>query len=232
MKSGIYKLINLITNKSYIGSAVNLQNRFSAHIRLLRRNRHVNKYLQNSYNKHKEKNFKFEILENCNINNLLEREQYYLDLYKTYNIDKGYNILPKAGSKLGYKLTEETKRKISQSNKGRIISKEARVKTSKSLMGRKTNRPPSLEIVKNLIEYTKNLPKEEILKRSKKATLASLYVTRKSVIMIDKNTNIHLKEFISLAEAERQTKISYKGISDCLNGRKKSAGGFKWIRKT
>lgn len=51
--------------------------------------------------------FSFEILEFCDIKNVLVREQYYIDLLKPE-----YNILLKAGSPLGYKHTDEAKEKM------------------------------------------------------------------------------------------------------------------------
>lgn len=52
-------------------------------------------------------NFRLEILEHCKIGNVLEREQYYLDLLKPR-----YNIVEKAGSTLGYKHTPESLEKM------------------------------------------------------------------------------------------------------------------------
>lgn len=56
-------------------------------------------------------NFKVEILEFCNKDEVLAREQYYLDLLKPE-----YNILTTAGSSLGYKHSEETKVKMKTRN--------------------------------------------------------------------------------------------------------------------
>lgn len=56
-------------------------------------------------------NFKVEILEFCNKDEVLAREQYYLDLLKPE-----YNILTVAGSSLGYKHSEETKVKLKTRN--------------------------------------------------------------------------------------------------------------------
>ena len=53
--------------------------------------------------KHGHSNFILEILEDCTPSEAVKREQHYLDLFKPE-----YNILPTAGSSLGYKHTEET----------------------------------------------------------------------------------------------------------------------------
>ena len=59
----IYKITNIINNKIYIGSAIDTYNRFSKHKSQLNKNKHHNSYLQNSWNKYGEQNFKFEIIE-------------------------------------------------------------------------------------------------------------------------------------------------------------------------
>jgi len=74
---GVYKITNTITNDFYIGLAISLDNRKCIHFCLLRKNKHGNQFLQNSWNKYGEKVFIFEILENVEIKeNLIIREQY------------------------------------------------------------------------------------------------------------------------------------------------------------
>lgn len=77
-------------------------------------------------------NFTLEILEYCSKNIAIEREQFYLDLLKPE-----YNILKKAGSRLGLKHSLLSKLKMSKSALGRFVSKETRLKLSESLKDRK-----------------------------------------------------------------------------------------------
>ena len=58
--------------------------------------------------KHGYSNFKLDILEYCDPEEILVREQFYLDLYSPE-----YNILKTAGSLLGFKHSSETKAKMS-----------------------------------------------------------------------------------------------------------------------
>lgn len=89
MISGIYEIKNIITNKIYIGSSKDINKRWKIHIYLLEKNKHNNIHLQRSWNKYNKENFIFEIIEECNCNLLLEKEQYYLDNMKNlYNIGK------------------------------------------------------------------------------------------------------------------------------------------------
>ncbi len=71
--------------------------------------------IHNALLKYGYSNFSLEILEYCDLENVIEREQYYLDLLKPE-----YNILKTAGSSLGYKHTEKTLAKF----RARILSPE------------------------------------------------------------------------------------------------------------
>ena len=63
MKMGIYKIINVVNNKFYIGSAVNFSRRKTRHFSELRTNKHNNSKLQNAWNKYGETSFVFAVVE-------------------------------------------------------------------------------------------------------------------------------------------------------------------------
>jgi group I intron endonuclease len=113
-KTGVYKILNKENNKVYIGStSQRFSNRLSNHIRELIEDRHHSKYLQNSYNKRKDINkFEISILDVCEPEECLLFEQKWLDIYKSYIKEFGYNICPIAGSCLGIKKSKEEKIKI------------------------------------------------------------------------------------------------------------------------
>lgn len=90
MKSGIYKITSKSNNKFYIGSSKNTNERWKRHIRDLRNGRHINQHLQRCYDKYGESDLLFEVIEFCDENELLIKEQYYLDFLKAYEI--GFNI--------------------------------------------------------------------------------------------------------------------------------------------
>ena len=53
----------------------------------------------------------------------------------------------------------------------------------------------------------------------------------KKVVQLDLNDNV-LNEFESMKQAERETGVSVRRISDCCcNEKRKSAGGYKWMKK-
>ena len=92
---GIYKIINTINNKIYIGQSIDIKRRWNDHKSELRRNAHYNIYLQQSWNKYGEENFIFEVIEfNKKFTNedLNELEIYYIDKLKTFDNNFGYNL--------------------------------------------------------------------------------------------------------------------------------------------
>lgn len=121
--SGIYKISNSLNDMIYIGSAVNLYNRCRSHYNHLKNNNH-NIKLQTFVNENGLDVLKFNIIELVeDKNNLLKREQYWLDELKPY--DNGFNIAKNATySTLGLKTSDETKRKIGEKSKGRKKSAE------------------------------------------------------------------------------------------------------------
>jgi len=148
-KQGIYKILNNRTNKVYIGSSININKRFREHKNSLLKNKHRSPKLQNSYNIHGLSFFIFEIIELVDdINELLKREQFYIDSFNSYH--NGYNSRPKAESNYGRIVSDETKKKISDKlkgnvgpNKGLIMSDEIKAKISKTRKGCVSNRKGS-----------------------------------------------------------------------------------------
>jgi group I intron endonuclease len=129
--SGAYMIINKVNGKAYIGISKNVKYRLKNHKWLLKERVHFNKRLQNSYNKHGEQAFSFQVLEYCPIDELSEKEKHYINFFNT--VEKGYNL--KTGGHENLVFSEETKRKISKSNKGRVISQKTREKIRKTLTG-------------------------------------------------------------------------------------------------
>jgi len=115
-KSGIYMWKNSKNGKQYIGSAIDLSKRLFFYYSktymedaLTRGNSHIYRaLLKNVYS-----NFSLIILEYCEPEQCIEREDYYL-----CSLPHEYNILEKAGSRIGSKHSDDTKTKISDAKKG------------------------------------------------------------------------------------------------------------------
>lgn len=140
---GIYRIRNLITNKVYVGQTTeNFQRRYWLHRWQLRKNKHDNNHLQRAWNKYGEENFIFEVIEVVNKEEIDEKERYWIAFYRNssygcYSIQDGGQdkrlgrcLSAEARKKigelnrvrmLGSKLPDETKRKMSESRKGKRI---------------------------------------------------------------------------------------------------------------
>lgn len=141
--AGVYCIKNLLNNKKYIGSSMNLRKRLKAHLYALDANRHHSLKLQRAWNKYGYKHFSVEILEECDqvLDTLLFLEQKYLDLKPEYN------TLEKAYSFDGFKLSKEARDKISKANSNRIWKDESRKKLSDSIKKSKYNNNLKIKVI-------------------------------------------------------------------------------------
>ena len=124
-----------MNGKTYYGSSLNCGRRWQEHKSALRNNKHHNIHLQRAWNLYGESNFRFQILESLPCEDLVMAEQQYLDFAKIlptlcYNIatetehtvrgikwsDESREKL--SNSKIGTKLSPDTKRKMSVAHKG------------------------------------------------------------------------------------------------------------------
>lgn len=97
-KASIYRITNTINGKIYIGSTKHLvQKRWDRHKRYLRGNYHINRHLQNAWNKYGPDVFLFEVIEMCEPEVQFEREQVHMDASGCLNKEIGYNKALTAG---------------------------------------------------------------------------------------------------------------------------------------
>lgn len=135
---GIYKIENLVDNKVYIGQSINIKgSRWPAHLHMLKNNIHYNRHLQNAWNKYGKENFEFSIIEECNMDRLDEIEMYYIDLYKSYLPEFGYNCNLGGQGEGGHIPNEEIRKKMSESHKGILGTTESKKKQSDAVKGPK-----------------------------------------------------------------------------------------------
>jgi group I intron endonuclease len=92
MGCGIYLIENLVNNKKYVGSSIDIPVRMMKHKYSLRRNYHDNNYLQNAYNKYGEDNFKFTVLMLCDEVELVDNENHFINKFKSNDLTFGYNL--------------------------------------------------------------------------------------------------------------------------------------------
>lgn len=89
---GIYVVANMLNNKKYIGQSKNIKRRFMSHHIYDYKNKNNGNYNSKFYQalrKYGLSNFKVEVIENCNINELDKKEKYWIKYFDTYK--NGYN---------------------------------------------------------------------------------------------------------------------------------------------
>lgn len=148
MAQGIYKIINVVNNKFYVGSAVDFTKRKRRHWWALRSQKHANKHLQSAWNKYGEQAFVFVVVEDLlEGSDIIAAENVWLK--ECVGKDYCYNLAtdataptrgwfgeknPMWGKRFSH--TDEAKARISKASKERVQTEEEKVKRRKSLQGR------------------------------------------------------------------------------------------------
>ena len=96
---GIYKITNLINNKCYIGQSIHIERRWKEH--LAKTSHSI--YLQYAFAKYGIENFSFEVIEECAVTELDEKEKYWIQYYNSFG-DNGYNLTAGGGGTIKYNL--------------------------------------------------------------------------------------------------------------------------------
>lgn len=162
VKSGIYKIINKVNGKYYVGSSIDIRVRWKNHIKALNKNIHKNPHLQSAWHKYGSENFVFEIVELCLLKQLTEIEQKYLDIAHQ-NKQTNYNIGIFAENAFrGRRHTEDNKKiiglKSKDRNKCRLVTIEERKKIRIAKLieySDPCNRKKMSDIIKNVIARKK-----------------------------------------------------------------------------
>lgn len=152
---GIYKITNP-SGKIYIGQSIDIKKRFYAYKKMHCKGQ---KKLYHSLLKYGVENHKFEIIEECEIADLNEKERYYQELYSAIGT-MGLNCMyVKNNSKSGV-MSKEAKEKMRISHLkeknimfGKTHSKEAKEKISKTHKGRKLTDKHKKKIKQNSSKY-------------------------------------------------------------------------------
>lgn len=208
----IYLRTNKINGKKYVGQATTKNFRIRQNNWKCLTQKYAGTAINNARKKYGLDAFDFEILKECEDEELNFWEKYYIKELNT-KIPYGYNLTDGGGGTSGYifNLTEEQKKKISEAKKGKTPwmkgkhhSYETRKKLSEALKG---------------------------IKRSDETKKKLSEIRSKPVLQIDKNTNQVIAEFYSALEVQRQLGYKQSNISACYNGKRKTAGGFIWKYK-
>lgn len=113
----IYLRTNTVNGKQYVGQANDFERREYEWNNTSQK--YAGAYINNARDKYGLENFKIEILKECNTQEELNYwEQHYIKEFNT-KCPNGYNLTDGGEASTGYRFTEEQKKKISESNRGK-----------------------------------------------------------------------------------------------------------------
>jgi group I intron endonuclease len=199
---GIYKITSP-NNKVYIGKSIDLDERKSSYKYEGRRQKQHK--LNNSVNKYGWEKHLFEIIEICEVENLNDKEIYWIDFYNS--VEEGLNIM--------------------YGGQGGKHSQEVKDKKSKSMMGKK----PSLETRQKMSQSKKgHLMYDETWRKRMQEGAWKSKASSKYILQYDLDGNF-IKEWESKKQAGKELKINPVSIANNTCGISKSAGGYVWKNK-
>lgn len=192
--SCIYLWTNLVNGKKYVGQTTCFHRRMKTY-----RYTYPNAYMEHAVKKHGIDNFDITILErDVPLDKLDEREQYWLDYYQSYDMDKGYNICKIASTTKGVTHTEEWCQEHSDYMKEKWKDAEYRSFWHNRMSG------------ENNYFYGKRFSGDK-------------NGHAKAVRCVELN-----KIYTTVQEASKCSGTSRQNISHVLNGRQETAGGYHW----
>ncbi len=219
---GIYKITSPI-GKIYIGQSIDINNRISSYKNLKCKNQTK---LYHSLLKYTFENHKFEILEECEINVLNERERYYQDFYNSTSRNNLNCKLTKTNDKSGC-LSIETKIKIGIGNKGKKVSLESRKRMSIAKLQMTEETKAKLRLKKVSEEHKQKLSLLNKGKRIKEETRLNLFINNgKSKKVICSKT---LKIYNSANQCAIENNIKHKTLCNQLSGISKNKTTFNYV---
>lgn len=146
MARGIYKIINVVNNKFYVGSAVDLKRRKTRHFSELRNGKHNNRHLQAAWVKYGEQAFIFVVVESlADDADLLAAENVWLKAHvgKEYCYNIGVDATApmlgaggEASPTWGYRHSAENLQRIGVASKARAQSEEEKAKRRETMRGK------------------------------------------------------------------------------------------------
>ena len=133
--SAIYCFENTTNGKKYIGQAQNLKTRMKTHMANLKTGKDNCPILQNAWSLYGENSFEIYIIEECNIDDLDNKEIFYIEIMHSHVTEWGYNVSWGGDSNMrGMHHTEAIRKKISDAHVGMKSSDESRKKSSENMI--------------------------------------------------------------------------------------------------
>lgn len=200
---GIYRIVNKIDGKCYIGQSTNIKKRWNEHRRYFNYPQYANSLLYDAIRKYGLQNFSFEVLEECDITSLDEKEKHWIEAFNSH--EDGYNM------DTGGRTVSDSDREIIRCmwKKGFSVGEIANHVVCSGVS------------VSRFVRFSDWYDKKDSAKRSK--------AWRKKPVFQYGIDGTFLRGFPSIDDAGRKTGVRPDTISACCNKRcSKSAGGYQW----
>jgi group I intron endonuclease len=232
MKSGIYKIVHIESGKTYIGQSDDLERRLNAHKNwFMNPKRIINRHLYNYAKKYPIDAFSFEIVEQCDINVLDEKEAHWCSTYK----DNTFNVRLDPVTNRGVKRTDEFCAMNSEIQKKRFSDPDNLAKHREMIKQRSLN-PKWIKGVNDAAKKRAADPEwrrkqKEIVNGQERADQIKIKNFNNGysncVAMLDRDGNM-LDYFLNVQDASRSINKGRGNISSCLTGKLGTAYGYKW----
>lgn len=214
--TGIYKITNQLTQEVYIGQSRNIERRIAYHKAASKRLNETT-LLYRKIREYGIKNFSFEVIEECDIDKLDEREIYWISYYNSY--EKGYNMT-RGGQGDNTASYIDVQKIYSLWDEGKTVGQIVEItKYSRSTVSNYLATYQNYTITESRRRSgclgamsTKNLEKRASYKRICRYTLNGEY----------------LDTWNSCKEILRELNINNQSVMKCCQKKFQSAGGFKW----
>lgn len=216
--SGVYALICMVTNKVYIGSSVKLGPRLLDYMQPAYLFSRPNSPLIRALVKYGNINFCFIILESCEPEEVLKREQYWMDLFCPE-----YNLSPTAGSTLGVPVSVEARTKLRAAHLGkshtletRQLMSETRRGSNNPMFGKTTSEETKVKL--SLALKGPNGPLSGVPRSVKTIKLMRTnHPHTKCVYQYDLDRLTLISQFDSIRQAAEFVGVSRGYLTRCLN---------------
>lgn len=243
---GVYKITSP-SGKIYIGESSNIKNRKYSY-KTHRCEKQIKIY--SSILKHGWELHLFEVLEFCDIKDLKKRERYWQDFYNATGVN-GLNCQLTGTDELKGVLSDEAKKKISEFNKGKVITQKHKDAISNFFKGKKLSNEHKEKIGnasrgRFVSEETKQKLRDiNTGKKKSKETIEKMSLIMKqwhsvnknpmegrkgclsavSKVVIDLNTGVF---YFGAKEASEYFDINYSYLKSMLNGNDRNKTSLRY----
>lgn len=214
---GIYKITNQLTQEVYIGQSKNIEHRIAQHKAASKRLNET-ALLYRKIREYGIENFSFDVIEECNVDKLDEREIYWISYYNSY--EKGYNMT-RGGQGDNTASYIDVQKVYSLWDEGKTIGQITEITKY------------SRQVIRNYLSTYPNYSPSESRKRSGCLSAMSSKNLEKRASSYKKICRYtldgeYLDTWNSCKEILRELNINNQSVMKCCQKKFQSAGGFKW----